>query len=341
MMSERGIRSRRIDIRTKLECFVSSEEVDHHPALNSRKCTFYDGNTEIQYKELTSTKTTSDVPIPDVVESKLYEQIYTASFIQPCSYIQEKQEGCETRKFCEYDLDDSDEDWLTNFNKDLKLVDDDTFERLLYEFELLDFQIRSEEHKYSDENCMQTCLDLNLAQQKLQHVSQRPHEIKVVYNYWRAKRSHWKKPILRRLQPQTKASDTNYLHTFRPNYQVNLQGHACHGKSVPKKHKRIVVAPIKNSIPVKKPNSDDRRPTKKSRKVVDEKESDPDFLYTSKSEETILPNTRIARPQLTYHRRVAHGDCSIFNRQSLSGLPLSSGGGGSSSISLSSSKINL
>jgi enhancer of polycomb-like protein len=277
MMSERGIRSRRIDIRTKLECFVASEEVDH-PALNSRKYTFYDGNTEIQYKELSTTKTTSSVPIPDVVESKLYQQIYTASFTQPCSYIQEKQDGCETRKFCEYDLDDSDEDWLTNFNKDLKLIDDDTFERLLYELELLDFQVRSEEHKNSDENCTQTCLDLNLAQQKLQHVSKRRHEIKVVYDYWRAKRSHWKKPILRRLQPQTKASDTNYLHTFRPHNQVNLQGHACHGKRVPKKHKRIVVAPIKSSV--KKPNSKDPRPTKKSRKVVDVKDSDPVFLYT-------------------------------------------------------------
>jgi len=337
MMSERGIRSRRIDIRTKLECFGTSEEVDH-PALNSRKYTFYDGNTEIQYKELSTTKTTSSVPIPDVVESKLYQQIYTASFTQPCSYIHEKQEGCETRKFCEYDLDDSDEDWLTNFNKDLKLIDDDTFERLLYELELLDFQVRSEEHKNSDENCTQTCLDLNLAQQKLRHVSKRPHEIKVVYDYWRAKRRHWKKPILRRLQPQTKASDTNYLHTFRPHDQVNLQGHACHGKRVPKKHKRIVVAPIKNSV--KKPNSKDPRPTKKSRKVVDVKDSDPDFLYTPKSEETIRPNTRIARPQLTYHRRVGRGGCSIFDRQSLSGLPFS-GGGGNSSISISSSEFSL
>lgn len=338
-MSERAIRSRRIDIRTKLGRFVANEEVDH-PTLNSRKYTFYDGNTEIQYRDLNTTKKTSNVPIPSVVVSELYQKIYTASFIQPCSYIQKKQDGCETRKFCEYDLDDSDEDWLTNFNKDLKLINDDKFERLLYELELLDFQIRSEEHKNVEENCMQTCLDLNLAQQKLQHVSEKAHEIKAVYDYWRAKRSHWKKPILRRLQPQTKASDTNYLHTFRPHNQVNLQGDACHGKPVPKKQKRIVVASMKNSIPVKKPNSDGPRPNKKPRKVVDVKESEPIFLFTEKSEETILPDTRIARPQLTYHRRVPNGDCSIFNRQSLSGLPLN-GGGGSSSISISSSDYNL
>ena len=155
-------------------------------------------------------------------------------FKRPCLYIRKKQDGCETEKFYEYDLDDSDKDWLANFNKDLKLINDDTFERLLYELELLDFQIRTEEHGYIDEDCMQMCLDLNLAQQKLQHVSERAHEIKVVYDYWRVERSHWKKPILRRLQPQTKASDTNYLHTFRPHNQVNLHGRPYHGKRVPK-----------------------------------------------------------------------------------------------------------
>ena len=78
MTSKRHIRSRRIDIRTKLELFVTNEEVDH-PTSNSRKYTFYDGNTEIHYKEFTTTKETNNVPIPNVVVSKLYQQIYTAS----------------------------------------------------------------------------------------------------------------------------------------------------------------------------------------------------------------------------------------------------------------------
>jgi hypothetical protein len=36
-----------------------------------------------------------------------------------------------------------------------------------------------------------------------------------VYNYWAAKRKRWGKPILRRLQAPTLASDTNPYNTFR------------------------------------------------------------------------------------------------------------------------------
>lgn len=36
-----------------------------------------------------------------------------------------------------------------------------------------------------------------------------------VYTYWAAKRKKWGKPILRRLQAPTLASDTNPYNTFR------------------------------------------------------------------------------------------------------------------------------
>lgn len=36
-----------------------------------------------------------------------------------------------------------------------------------------------------------------------------------VYGYWAAKRKRWGKPILRRLQAPTIASDTNPYNTFR------------------------------------------------------------------------------------------------------------------------------
>lgn len=36
-----------------------------------------------------------------------------------------------------------------------------------------------------------------------------------VYNYWAAKRKRWGKPIMRRLQAPTLASDTNPYNTFR------------------------------------------------------------------------------------------------------------------------------
>ena len=209
---------RYVDVRKKLKLDTSSEHIADPTSKPCKVFGFRNGRSEIEYEDLTRKIKPSNIPIPKFVVIDYYEQMYKDSFIQPHSYIQTpKQVACETTSFCEYDLDDSDDDWLEYVNNyvfyDTEVIKDDTFERLLYELELLDFQNRA---NVEDDNCISTSLELDAALPKLRHVSKKAHEIKAAYNYWKAKRRRWKKPILRRLRPQTKAEDEYHLHSFHP-----------------------------------------------------------------------------------------------------------------------------
>lgn len=220
-----AIQPQYVDVKDELKMDTSSEHITD-PTLDSRKVFgFCNGRYEIQYEDLTRKIKPSNIPTPRFVESNYYEQIYKDSFVQPHSYIQTpKQIGCKSSTFCEYDLDNSDDDWLEYVNNyvfdDMEVIKDDTFERLLYELELLDFQTHiKNQANIKDENCISTSLELKVALPKLRHISKKAHDIKATYNYWKAKRHRWKKPLLRRLRPQTNANDEHHLHTFRPHHQ--------------------------------------------------------------------------------------------------------------------------
>lgn len=229
-----AIQPQYVDVKEKLKMDTSSEHIAD-PTLDSCKVFgFCDGRSEIQYEDLTKRIKSSNIPIPNFVMSSSYEQIYKDSFVQPHSYIQTpKQVGCESSYFCEYDLDNSDDDWLEYVNNyvfdDMEVIKDDTFERLLYELELLDFQIHTKNQaNVEDENCISTSLELKVALPKLRHISKKAHEIKAIYNYWKAKRRRWKKPLLRRLRPQTNVDDEHYSHTFRPYHKHVEHWHVHH-----------------------------------------------------------------------------------------------------------------
>ncbi|KXZ44245.1 hypothetical protein GPECTOR_70g475 [Gonium pectorale] len=53
------------------------------------------------------------------------------------------------------------------------------------------------------------------------HACARDAILLAVYEYWRAKRERWGKPIMRRLQAPTNPSDTNPYNVFRPRERVN------------------------------------------------------------------------------------------------------------------------
>lgn len=229
-----AIQPQYVDVKEELKMDTSSEHITD-PTLDSCKVFgFRNGRHEIQYEDLTRKIKLSNIPIPNFVESDYYEKIYKDSFVQPHSYIQTpKQVGCESSTFCEYDLDNSDDDWLEYVNNyvfdDTEAIKDDTFERLLYALELLDFQMQTKIWtNVEDENCISTSLELKVALPKLRHISKKPHKIKATYNYWKGKRRRWKKPLLRRLRPQTNANDEHHLHTFRPYHRQVEHWHRHH-----------------------------------------------------------------------------------------------------------------
>lgn len=63
----------------------------------------------------------AEIPIPKVERNETYDQDYPATFKVPPFYLR----GAKHTDFVEYDLDDEDEDWLEQFNKeDHKLSDE-------------------------------------------------------------------------------------------------------------------------------------------------------------------------------------------------------------------------
>jgi enhancer of polycomb-like protein len=67
-----------------------------------------------------SKKPASEIPTPQFVIVDTYERDYSPTFGQPASYLRARGARSELGEFVEYDLDNEDEDWLYEFDKDKK-----------------------------------------------------------------------------------------------------------------------------------------------------------------------------------------------------------------------------
>ncbi|KAL0295816.1 UNVERIFIED_CONTAM: hypothetical protein Scaly_3086600 [Sesamum calycinum] len=70
----------------------------------------------------TRKETASEIPTPEFVVVDTYERDYSRTFIQPTSYLRARGARAEIGEFVEYDLDNEDEDWLQDFNKERKTL---------------------------------------------------------------------------------------------------------------------------------------------------------------------------------------------------------------------------
>eukprot|EP00850_Spirogloea_muscicola_P000864 SM000003S11109 [mRNA] locus=s3:1036341:1040455:+ [translate_table: standard] len=200
-------------------------------------------------------KTVGDIPIPyyEVVPS--YERDYTPTFAQPQSYVRSKpatraqplwsdiedlglpqrwlaekllagvnvSARSEDGAYVEYDLDDEDEDWLDQFNDERKILPPEKFEWMLYKLELLDHRQREKAGigLLVLGNPVPIMLQREMAYEILRTQTTRQAVTAAVYDYWKAKRERWQKPILRRLQPAPSNNDTNPFNVFRPRERVH------------------------------------------------------------------------------------------------------------------------
>ncbi|KAJ7534426.1 hypothetical protein O6H91_13G094000 [Diphasiastrum complanatum] len=64
-------------------------------------------------------------------------------------------------------------------------------------------------------------LQCEVAIEAMRSHTTRPAVLTAVFEYWIAKREHWQKPILRRLQPPPPVNDTNPFNVFRPREKVH------------------------------------------------------------------------------------------------------------------------
>ncbi|MCI00469.1 enhancer of polycomb-like transcription factor protein, partial [Trifolium medium] len=71
-----------------------------------------------------------------------YERDYSCTFAQPTSYLRARGARAEIGEFVEYDLDNEDEDWLSEFNEERMILTPELFESLLFKLEVLDHKAR-------------------------------------------------------------------------------------------------------------------------------------------------------------------------------------------------------
>ncbi|XP_031496331.1 enhancer of polycomb-like protein 1 [Nymphaea colorata] len=171
---------------------------------------------ENEVNQIQTRKSASEIPTPQFVVVDTYERDYSCSFSQPTSYVRGRGARAELGDFVEYDLDNEDEDWLQEFNNERKIITPEKFEALLFRLEVLDHKTRERGGVIiSLGSPVPVVLQLDAAAEALAQ-NMRYAVFQSIYNYWKAKRERWQKPILRRIQPPPPVNDTNPYNVFRP-----------------------------------------------------------------------------------------------------------------------------
>ncbi|XP_077237436.1 uncharacterized protein LOC143879134 [Tasmannia lanceolata] len=220
-MSRLSFRPRPLDIHKKLPIVKSVKDFEDDETTTSTRNSQIlrlaaEADNEVHH--LPSKKIASEIPTPQFVVVDTYERDYSCTFTQPTSYLRGRGARSEIGEFVEYDLDNEDEEWLQDFNNERKILMPETFESLLFKLEALDHRTRERAGIIAPTlgSPIPVLLQLDAATEALQCQSIRYAVFQSIYNYWKAKRERWQKPILRRLQPPPPVNDTNPYNVFRP-----------------------------------------------------------------------------------------------------------------------------
>lgn len=222
-MSRLSFRPRPLDIHKKLPIVKSFKdfEDDEAPAStrNSQLLRIVpEVEHEVHTPHVPTKKLASEIPTPQFVIVDTYERDYSCTFSQPTSYLRARGARAEIGEFVEYDLDNEDEDWLSEFNKEKKILAPEMLESLLFKLEVLDHKVRERAGLITPTlgSPIPVLLRLETAIEALQAQTIKYTILESVYDYWKEKRERWQKPILRRLQPPPPVNDTNPYNVFRP-----------------------------------------------------------------------------------------------------------------------------
>ncbi|KAF2314594.1 hypothetical protein GH714_027804 [Hevea brasiliensis] len=245
IMSRLSFRPRPLDIHKKLPIVKSVKDFEEDDTPTSTR------NSQLlriaAVHHIPTKKLAPEIPTPQFVVVDTYERDYARTFAQPTSYlragevcqlqftkqsfiqicvcvkcsnsIQSFAARAELGEFVDYDLDNEDEVWLQDFNKDRKHLSPERFENLLFKLEVLDHKARERAGVITPTlaSPIPVLLQLDSAIEAMQAQGQsaRHAVLLSVYNYWKQKRERWQKPILRHLQPPP-VNDTNPYNVFRP-----------------------------------------------------------------------------------------------------------------------------
>ncbi|KAL3651466.1 hypothetical protein CASFOL_004468 [Castilleja foliolosa] len=220
-MSRLSFRPRPLDINKKLPILKSLKdfEDDEGPTStrNSQLLRFA-AETDNEVQPVPGRKAASEIPTPEFEIVDTYERDYSRTFAQPTSYLRARGARAEIGEFVEYDLDNEDEDWLQDFNRERKTQVAEKLETIIFKLEVLDHKARERAGVITPTlgSPILVLLTFDAAVEALQALSIKYGVFQSIYHYWKEKRERWQKPILRRLQPPPPVNDTNPYNVFRP-----------------------------------------------------------------------------------------------------------------------------
>ncbi|XP_073022445.1 uncharacterized protein [Primulina eburnea] len=220
-MSRLSIRPRPLDIHKKIPVVKSVKDFEDDEAPTSTRnyqILRLAVETDNEVQPVPGKKVASEIPTPEFVVVDTYERDYSRTFSQPTSYLRSRGARAEIGEFVEYDLDNEDEDWLQDFNRERKTLAAEKLEIVIFKLEVLDHKARERAGIITPTLGLPipVLLTFDAAVEALQSLSIKYGPFQSIYNYWKDKRERWQKPVLRRLQPPPPVNDTNPFNVFRP-----------------------------------------------------------------------------------------------------------------------------
>ncbi|XAR56204.1 hypothetical protein NMG60_11036586 [Bertholletia excelsa] len=220
-MNRLSFRPRPLDIHKKLpivKSFKDFEDEEIPTSTRNSQILRLAAEADNEVQQVPSKKVASEIPIPQFVVVDTYERDYSCNFSQPTSYIRARGARAEIGEFVEYDLDNEDEDWLMEFNKDKKFLTPEKLEAIMFKLEVLDHKARERAGAITHTlgSPIPVLLQFDAVAEALLSMSVKYGTLQSIFQYWKDKRERWQKPILRRLQPPPPVNDTNPYNVFRP-----------------------------------------------------------------------------------------------------------------------------
>ncbi|XP_055806059.1 uncharacterized protein LOC129874740 isoform X3 [Solanum dulcamara] len=207
-MSRLSFRPRPLDIHRKLPIVKSVKDFeDDDTPSNTRNqiIRLAAEAADIEVQQTSSKKFVPEIPIPEYVVVDTYERDYSRTFAQPTSYIHARGVRAEIGEFVEYDLDNEDEDWLQDVNRERKALAAEKLEIILHKLEVLDHKARERAGLITPtlNSRIPVLLSFDASVEALQSLTIKYGVFQSIYTYWKDK-------------PPPPVSDTNPYNVFRP-----------------------------------------------------------------------------------------------------------------------------
>ncbi|EPS73128.1 hypothetical protein M569_01628, partial [Genlisea aurea] len=187
-MTRLSIRPRPLDVNKKLPIVKSFKDIEDDDVPTSAHLRLV-SETDTEVHIIAGRKATSEIPTPEFVIVDTYERDYSRTFSQPTSYLRARGGRAEIGEFVEYDLDNEDEDWLQDFNKEGKHLASEKLEVIIFKLELLDHKAREKAGVITPTlgPAIPVLLTFDAAVEALQSLSIQYGVFLSIYNYWKEK----------------------------------------------------------------------------------------------------------------------------------------------------------